>query len=218
MIPPFAKYKSSQWDTTVIPSFGAACIASAINSVLITGLPSSLKAIAPASFKAAKLQSTSLCNPFVIAADTYTWASASFALFKIYCTVSTLSTVGFVFGIASTLVTPPAAAALQPLIMSSFSVWPGSRKCTCISTKPGAAINPLASMVTSVSYSKLVPMSAITPSTKKMSPSQSIFVAGSHICAFLIKIFTIFYTLPLCTIFLYYSIKKIALQFFTDKC
>ena len=26
---------------------------------------------APASFKAAKLQSTSLCNPFVIAADTY---------------------------------------------------------------------------------------------------------------------------------------------------
>ena len=58
----------------------------------------------------------------VIAADTYTCASASFAFSKIYCTVSTLSTVGFVFGIASTLVTPPAAAALQPLIISSFSV------------------------------------------------------------------------------------------------
>ena len=38
--------------------------------------------------------------------------------------------LGVVFGIATTVVTPPLAAAWEPVSMSSFSVCPGSRKCT----------------------------------------------------------------------------------------
>ena len=44
--------------------------------------------------------------------------------------------VGLVLAIMTTRVKPPAAAAKAPVWMSLW-VWPGSRKCTCTSIKPG---------------------------------------------------------------------------------
>ena len=149
IFPPSAKYKSSQWATTHILFFGAFIIACAIYFVFSTGLPSSDRAITPAFERASISVGSILLSPLVTAAAIYTLALAFAALFLIYSTTSVLSTTGFVLGIASRLVTPPAAAALHPVIMSSFSVKPGSRKCTCISTSPGAAAIPSASISTS---------------------------------------------------------------------
>ena len=56
-----------------------------------------------------------------------------------------LSFIGAVFGIAHTVVNPPATAAAAPLAIVSLYSWPGSRRCTCMSIKPGATINPVAS-------------------------------------------------------------------------
>src|SRR5256712_6941650 len=50
---------------------------------------------------------------------------------------SRVETGGFVFGMSTTVVTPPAAALSVPEEKSSFSVIPGSRKCTWTSTPPG---------------------------------------------------------------------------------
>ena len=44
---------------------------------------------------------------------------------------------GCVFGITKTVVTPPAAAAEEPVIQSSLELAPGSLKCTCTSIRPG---------------------------------------------------------------------------------
>jgi hypothetical protein len=49
-----------------------------------------------------------------------------------------LSTGGEVFGMQTTLVNPPTAAARVPLAIVSFADCPGSRRCTCRSIKPGA--------------------------------------------------------------------------------
>ena len=43
-------------------------------------------------------------------------------------TIPAFSTVGFVFGMQTTVVKPPAAAAREPVSMVSLCVWPGSRK------------------------------------------------------------------------------------------
>src|SRR5437879_9731077 len=56
-----------------------------------------------------------------------------------------LSTAGTVFGMSSTTVTPPAAAAAVSVPKSSFSGKPGSRLWTCTSTAPGKTYLPRAS-------------------------------------------------------------------------
>ena len=56
-----------------------------------------------------------------------------------------LSFTGLVFGMQQMDVKPPAAAAREPLSMVSACSKPGSRRCTCISMKPGATIMPVAS-------------------------------------------------------------------------
>ena len=65
--------------------------------------------------------------------------------------VSTLSTVGFVFAMHTTVVKPPFAAAREPVWISSLYVKPGSRKCTCVSISPGPTIIPDASIISSFS-------------------------------------------------------------------
>ena len=60
-------------------------------------------------------------------------------------TVPALSMAGDVFGMQTTEVNPPRAAAAVPLAMFSLAVWPGSRKCTCKSIRPGQTIFPVAS-------------------------------------------------------------------------
>lgn len=48
------------------------------------------------------------------------------------------TTAGSVLGIAQTRVMPPARAALVPEAKSSLWIWPGSRRCTWVSTSPGS--------------------------------------------------------------------------------
>src|SRR2546425_222457 len=57
-------------------------------------------------------------------------------------TAAWLSVTGSVFGMAHTAVNPPATAARVPLAMVSTSSFPGSRRCTCTSTRPGATTLP----------------------------------------------------------------------------
>ena len=52
------------------------------------------------------------------------------------------STTGSVLGIATTATKPPAAAARVPESRSSLCSWPGTRRCTCGSTKPGNRCRP----------------------------------------------------------------------------
>ena len=54
--------------------------------------------------------------------------------------ISAESFTGTVFGMAQTEVNPPAAAAAVPVTMVSLCDWPGSRRCTCRSMKPGATM------------------------------------------------------------------------------
>ena len=100
----------------------------------------SLRAIAPASRKAAKSVSSSPCRSLVTQAAVYTWASAVFARSNKASTVSGESIAGLVLGIASKLVTPPAAAARQPVYTSSLWVSPGSRRWTC--SPPSQELQP----------------------------------------------------------------------------
>ena len=50
-----------------------------------------------------------------------------------------------VFGMQQMVVKPPAAAARAPVSMVSACSMPGSRRCTCMSMKPGATMQPGAS-------------------------------------------------------------------------
>ena len=70
IFPPSARNKSSQCAVTVRPSSSASCIASAINFVFTTGLPSSERAIIPASLSAGISVISSLFKPLVIAPTT----------------------------------------------------------------------------------------------------------------------------------------------------
>ncbi len=60
-------------------------------------------------------------------------------------TTAASSSGGSVFGITTTAVNPPSAAARAPVSMVSASSSPGSRKCTWRSTRPGATTQPSAS-------------------------------------------------------------------------
>ena len=59
--------------------------------------------------------------------------------------ISGESITGFVLAIGQTVVTPPRAAAAVPVAIVSLYSSPGSRKCTCISTRPGITSRPSAS-------------------------------------------------------------------------
>ena len=60
-----------------------------------------------------------------------------------------VAVAGGVSAIQTTVVKPPAFAASAPVSISSLYVSPGSRKCTCTSTSPGATIRPAASITVS---------------------------------------------------------------------
>ena len=57
-----------------------------------------------------------------------------------------LSFTGFVFGMQQTEVKPPAFAAAVPVAIVSLYSKPGSRRCTCMSIRPGTTSLPAASM------------------------------------------------------------------------
>ena len=105
-----------------------------------------------------------------------------------YSTISTLSIAGLVLGIGHTVVNPPLAAALAPVLIVSLCSKPGSLKCTCRSTSPGITIQPLASITVSAALSISFATSAITPSSTRISLMSSVLLAGSITLPFLINI------------------------------
>ena len=118
-------------------------------STSIRGIPSSVKPAAPASKSLSNSTSSFPCCPLVTLVQVSTWMSVSFPLFNTSLRVSSLSTVGLVFAISTTVVKPPRAAAFAPLAMSSLYSNPGSLKCTWTSTSPGATIRPSPSIICS---------------------------------------------------------------------
>ncbi len=123
-----------------------------------TGLPSSVKPIAPASRSSAISVSASPRRPRVIEAmkPTGIRASRRAASRSERRTVAS-STVGSVFGIATTATKPPAAAARVPESRSSLCSWPGTRRCTCGSTKPGKRWRPSPSTTSAPSGASSAP-------------------------------------------------------------
>ena len=79
-----------------------------------------------------------------------------------------LSLTGIVFGMQQMEVKPPAAAAREPVSMVSACSMPGSRRCTCMSMKPGATISPVASNIFRAGESRdRRPMPAMRPSSMR---------------------------------------------------
>ena len=93
-----------------------------------------------------------------------------------------VSAGGLVFGIATTEVKPPAAAAAVPEAMVSAILLPGWRRCTCRSMKPGLSTLPPRSITSPPRTSEA---SAMRPSITPTSPLESILRTGSITRAFL---------------------------------
>ena len=96
------------------------------------------------------------------------------------------STTGSVLGIATTATKPPAAAARVPESRSSLCSCPGTRRCTCGSTKPGNRCRPSPSSTSAPSGASSepgAPSSAITPPRTSTSSGASIPARGSSTCA-----------------------------------
>ena len=122
------------------------------------GIPSSVKPAAPADARLS-ISTSSFPSRFFVTVAVWTTCIPVFApLSCIYLSVSRLSTAGFVFAIQTTIVNPPLAAAAAPVSISSLYVNPGSRKCTCVSTSPGATTSPSASMTSVPSVSRSYPV------------------------------------------------------------
>ena len=109
-------------------------------------LPSSVTATAPTAFNSAISVISAPARPLVAAAAGQILMQAvSRARRFTNSTIPPLSIGGSVFGIVTTDVNPPRAAARLPVAMVSFDSKPGSRKCTWMSTRPGHTMQPVAS-------------------------------------------------------------------------
>src|SRR5260221_8534260 len=84
-------------------------------------------------------------------------------------------------------VNPPAAAARAPVSMVSACSIPGSRRCTCMSMKPGATTRPDASNTSAPANSRPAPIPAMRPSSSARSATASNPDAGSIMRPFLIR-------------------------------
>ena len=95
-----------------------------------------------------------------------------------------------------TVVNPPLAAAAAPVSISSLYSNPGSRKCTCESTRPGATTRPVASITATSLFSSQVPSPVsisfstwiILPSSIRTSLTSSVPVIGQTTLPFFISI------------------------------
>ena len=99
-----------------------------------------------------------------------------------------LSATGDVFGMQTTVVNPPAAAAREPVPIVSLCVWPGSRKVHVDVDEPGASDEARARRFASRAFWRRPEANRrILPSTTKRSPTASRLAAGSMTRAFLIQ-------------------------------
>src|SRR5580698_3598543 len=85
------------------------------------------------------------------------------------------------------LVKPPAAAAREPVSMVSACSKPGSRKCTCISMKPGVTMSPVASKISAAGAERFAPTPRMRPSSIHTSTMASWPEAGSMTRPFLMS-------------------------------
>ncbi len=170
-----------------------------ISSLLATPSPSSVNITTPALTSSPISVSSAPRRPLVMAADgsTLTMPSA-LALDLTSSMMATLSMAGMVLGMATSVVTPPAAAARVPLAMVSLPSWPGSRKCTCKSTRPGMSQRPFASNIVAgpepvegapVAWSAAEPTAATLPSSIRTEVTVSTPAAGSINRALMIRVF-----------------------------
>ena len=152
-----------------------------MSSLFCTHLPSSVMVTTPASLSDPMGASSSPAIPEVMAPAIYTLTFASRrALSWINLTVEGVSMAGEVFGMQTTEVNPPMAAAAEPEAMSSLAVWPGSRKCTCRSISPGQTTCPVQSIIsTSPEDSRSFPSEWTLPSERRTSAISSRWLAGS---------------------------------------
>src|SRR5580704_16232329 len=155
------------------------------------GLPSSETATIPASRMAAMSEMSSPLLPMLAApmGQTRTWPKA-LARSTMKRVMEALSLTGRVLGILQMAVKPPRAAACDPVsIVSEFS-WPGSRRCACMSMKPGATMRPAASKICAPLAREIFPagaISAIRSPSRRMSRGASVLDAGSRTRPFLIS-------------------------------
>src|SRR5437899_12081782 len=84
-------------------------------------------------------------------------------------------------------VNPPAAAARAPVSIVSACSMPGSRRCTCMSMKPGATTRPEASNTSALARPRPAPTAAMCPPSIATSATASNPDAGSITRPFLIR-------------------------------
>jgi hypothetical protein len=91
-----------------------------------------------------------------------------------------LSLTGDVFGMQATAVKPPATADAVPVATVSLCSCPGSRRCTCMSMKPGQITRP-AGMATTVASSagRPAPIRTMRSPSIRMSRTPSMPFTGS---------------------------------------
>src|SRR5258708_4020041 len=188
---PAASETSSECSITGRSSDRQYSITWRVSRAVAIGFPSSETATMPASFIAAISAIASPWLPTLAAPIGHTRvAPAVRALSKINRVIDALSCTGLVFGMQHTAVNPPRAADFVPDSMVSEDSWPGSRKCTCRSIKPGATIIPLASN-TSASRNPAnfpgAPTSLTTSPSSNTSIAASVFDPGSITRPFLIS-------------------------------
>ena len=169
---PSVRRLTSQCCASRMPRLFAYSSALRMSSGSCTPVPSSVKICTPAAASSAIGASTSPARPIVMQPlGNTSHRPACSPRRRTICTTATLSCGGSVFGIATTAVKPPSAAAREPVSTVSASSRPGSRRCTCRSTKPGLTMQPLASSTRSPVSDG--PTSVMTPPSIRTSPTCS---------------------------------------------
>ena len=170
---------TSQCWARVTPSPLAYSIARRITSGSCTPLPSSVNSRTPAPASSAIGASCSPARPIVMQPEGATsHRPAAMPARRTCSTTASESCGGSVFGMATTAVNPPSAAAREPVSIVSASSRPGSRRCVWRSTKPGATTQPDASSVSSPvnegPTSVIVPFSIRTSARRSPTPSMTV--------------------------------------------
>src|SRR5439155_11878793 len=182
---PFRSGSSACWITGT-PRRRVSSSARRMISAFRTGFPSSDAATAPASTRSSISVSVSPIWPRVTAATGKTRACPDSRARRItYSIRGRSSSGGTVLGMHATAVKPPRAAARVPVSIVSFSSWPGSRKCTWMSTRPGQITAPWTGSTSTsgfdlTSAGASSPRPAMRPFAIQRSWTRSIPRAGSR--------------------------------------
>ncbi len=95
------------------------------------------------------------------------------------CVTLAWSLTGSVLGMQATAVKPPATADAAPVAIVSLCSWPGSRRCTCMSIRPGVTSSPATSTTCADPTGRSAPTATMTPPSMRTSRVPSIPLTGS---------------------------------------